>query len=111
MKLRKYSNFTLGIHTVISNFNVDEFEEIYEELMKLDFKIAVPGHGQLASKEQFSIENKYIKEILDLVKKHIDAGEDPSQIKREDFSKELQSFNSPLLERNIIFLTEFLKKT
>jgi len=84
---------------------------VNEELMKLDFKIAVPGHGQLASKEQFSIENKYIKEILDLVKKHIDAGEDPSQIKREDFSKELQSFNSPLLERNIIFLTEFLKKT
>ncbi|MFX0136350.1 MAG: radical SAM protein [Candidatus Hodarchaeota archaeon] len=35
-KLKKYSNFTLGIHTVISNFNVDEFEEIYEELMKLE---------------------------------------------------------------------------
>lgn len=84
---------------------------VNEELMKLDFKIAVPGHGQLASKELFSLENKYIKEILDLVKKCLDTGEDPSQIKREDFSKELQSFNSPLLERNIIFLTEFLKKT
>ena len=25
----KYKNFTLGVHTVISNFNVDEFENIY----------------------------------------------------------------------------------
>src|SRR5437764_4678727 len=25
----RYKNFTLGIHTVISNFNVDEFEHIY----------------------------------------------------------------------------------
>ncbi len=35
-KLRKYPNFTLGIHTVISNFNVDEFREIYRELVKLE---------------------------------------------------------------------------
>lgn len=26
----RYKNFTLGVHTVISNFNVDEFENIYE---------------------------------------------------------------------------------
>src|SRR6266516_4095463 len=25
----RYKNFTLGVHTVISNFNVDEFENIY----------------------------------------------------------------------------------
>jgi MoaA/NifB/PqqE/SkfB family radical SAM enzyme len=25
-----YKNFTLGVHTVVSNFNVDEFERIYE---------------------------------------------------------------------------------
>ena len=24
-----YKNFTLGVHTVISNFNIDEFETIY----------------------------------------------------------------------------------
>ncbi len=35
-KLRKYPNFTLGIHTVISNFNVEEFEGIYRELIKLE---------------------------------------------------------------------------
>jgi sulfatase maturation enzyme AslB (radical SAM superfamily) len=26
----RYKNFTLGVHTVISNFNVDEFENIYQ---------------------------------------------------------------------------------
>src|SRR5260370_17069417 len=25
----RYKNFTLGVHTVISNFNIDEFENIY----------------------------------------------------------------------------------
>ena len=34
-KLKKYPNFTLGIHTVISNFNVDRFPEIYRGLIKL----------------------------------------------------------------------------
>ena len=29
-------NFTLGIHTVISNFNVDKFPEIYKELIKME---------------------------------------------------------------------------
>ena len=34
-ELRRYDNFTLGIHTVISNFNVDEFEDIYNNLIQL----------------------------------------------------------------------------
>ena len=32
----KAKNFTLGIHTVISNFNVDRFKDIYNELIKLN---------------------------------------------------------------------------
>ncbi|HID38252.1 MAG TPA: radical SAM protein, partial [Calditrichaeota bacterium] len=35
-QLRKYSNFTLGIHTVISAFNVERFKEIYKELINLE---------------------------------------------------------------------------
>jgi len=34
-KLRHHDNFTLGIHTVISNFNVDKFPAIYNELIKM----------------------------------------------------------------------------
>ena len=34
--LREEPNFTLGIHTVISNFNVDRFQEIYRELIRLE---------------------------------------------------------------------------
>ena len=79
--------------------------------MSFDFKVTVPGHEKLASKEEFSLENRYIKEILELVKKRVEAGEDPTQIKREDFSKKLQSWKSPTLERNINFLAEFLKKS
>jgi cyclase len=81
-----------------------------EELMTLDFKVVVPGHGKLATKEEFLLENKYIREILELVKNRIDSGEDPTKIKREDFSKELQSFDSPILEWNLNFLSEFLKQ-
>lgn len=35
-KLRKYPNFTVGIHTVISNFNVDKFQDIYKGLILLE---------------------------------------------------------------------------
>ncbi|MFX1380505.1 MAG: MBL fold metallo-hydrolase [Promethearchaeota archaeon] len=84
---------------------------VNEEIMSFDFKVVVPGHGRLASKEQFSLENKYIKEILELVKNRIEAGEDPTQLKREDFSEELQSFDSPILEWNLNFLAELLKKS
>jgi len=35
-KLRKYPNFTLGIHTVISAFNVQRFKEIYKALINLE---------------------------------------------------------------------------
>ncbi|MFW9970865.1 MAG: MBL fold metallo-hydrolase [Candidatus Odinarchaeota archaeon] len=87
------------------------WQSVNEELMTFNFKVVVPGHGKLASKEEFSLENKYINEILDLVKSYIDAGKDPTKIKREEFSEELQSFNSPVIEWNINFLVEFLKKS
>jgi glyoxylase-like metal-dependent hydrolase (beta-lactamase superfamily II) len=90
--------------------NPEGWISVNEEIMKMDFKVVVPGHGELASKEQFSLENKYIKEILELVKKKIEAGEDPTQLKREDFSEELQSFDSPILEWNLNYLAELLKK-
>ncbi len=35
-QLRSYSNFTLGIHTVISAFNAERFKEIYKELINLE---------------------------------------------------------------------------
>lgn len=35
-KLKRYKNFTLGIHTVISNYNVDEFKDIYAGLIPLE---------------------------------------------------------------------------
>ncbi|MFX1298853.1 MAG: MBL fold metallo-hydrolase, partial [Promethearchaeota archaeon] len=84
---------------------------LIEELLALDFKVAVPGHGKLESKEEFSLESKYIKEIIELVKNKIVAGEDPTQIRREDFSKEFQSWKSSILEWNLNFLAELLKKS
>jgi len=35
-ELKSFPNFTLGIHTVISNFNVKEFQDIYKELIQLE---------------------------------------------------------------------------
>ncbi len=35
-ELKKYPNFTLGIHTVISVFNVKRFPDIYRELIQLN---------------------------------------------------------------------------
>ncbi|HQU72241.1 MAG TPA: radical SAM protein [Calditrichia bacterium] len=35
-ELKRYKNFTLGIHTVISNYNVDEFRDIYDGLIPLE---------------------------------------------------------------------------
>jgi len=84
---------------------------IDEEILKMDFKVVVPGHGKLASKEEFNLEKKYIEEIMELAKNRCNAGDDITQIKREDFSKELQSWNSPILEWNLNFLSEFFKKS
>ncbi|MFX0020694.1 MAG: MBL fold metallo-hydrolase [Candidatus Hermodarchaeota archaeon] len=84
---------------------------VNEELLARDFDIIVPGHGNLASKKEFTLQNMYIREMMDLVKKHIDAGKDPTHIKREEFSKELHSWNSITLGWNINFLAEFLKKS
>ncbi len=84
---------------------------VNDELMTGDYELIVPGHGNLASKNEFSLQNMYIREMMNLVKKHIDAGEDPTQIKREDFSKELQSWNRITFGWNINFLSDFLKKT
>jgi len=91
--------------------NPEGWITVNNELMAIDFKVCVPGHGQLSSKEEFMLENKYIKELIELVKIKIEAEEDPTQIKRIDFSKELQSWKSPALEMNINFLAEYLKKT
>jgi glyoxylase-like metal-dependent hydrolase (beta-lactamase superfamily II) len=90
--------------------NPEGWMSVNDEIMTFDFKVVVPGHGELASKEEFSLENKYIKEILDLVRKYVDAGKDITQIKREEFSEELQSFDSPILEWNLNYLAELLKK-
>jgi glyoxylase-like metal-dependent hydrolase (beta-lactamase superfamily II) len=84
---------------------------VNEEIMTRDFNIIVPGHGRLASKKEFNLQNMYIREMMDLVKKHIDAGEDPTHIKREEFSKELHSWNNITFGWNINFLAEFLKKS
>jgi glyoxylase-like metal-dependent hydrolase (beta-lactamase superfamily II) len=90
--------------------NPEGWISVNEEIMTMDFKVCVPGHGQLASKEDFSLENKYIKELVNLVKDKIEKGEDPTQIKKDDFSKEIQLWKSPVLEWNINFLVDFLKK-
>ncbi|MFW9999608.1 MAG: MBL fold metallo-hydrolase [Candidatus Hodarchaeota archaeon] len=83
---------------------------VNNELMTHDFEVVVPGHGDLSSKEEFALENKYITEIIELAKKKIAAGEDLTQIKREDFSEEFRTWKSPVLEMNLNFLAEFLKK-
>lgn len=95
----------------IGSGNPEGWLSVNEELISRDFDIIVPGHGNLASKKEFSLQNIYIKEMMDLVKKHLDAGEDPTQIKREDFSKELHSWNSITFGWNINFLAEFLKNS
>lgn len=73
----------------------------------MNFTTVVPGHGTLASKKQFSLEKKYIREIIQLVKNQLKTGE---PIKREDFSSDLKKWTSPVLQGNIDFLVNFLKK-
>lgn len=89
--------------------NPEGWVPVIEEILKMDFTIVVPGHGQLASKDEFILEKKYIQEIVELTRNLLKSGDDPSNIKREDFSAELQAWESPVLEWNINFLKEFLK--
>lgn len=84
---------------------------VNDELMTLDLRVTVLGHGNLATKKEFSLQNKYIREIINLVKTHIKSGGDPNQIKRNDFSKELRSWKSITFGWNINFLTELLTKS
>ncbi|MFX0059371.1 MAG: MBL fold metallo-hydrolase [Candidatus Heimdallarchaeota archaeon] len=86
--------------------NPNGWISVIDEIIKMDFKVVVPGHGEIASKEEFYLEKKYINEIIELVKKHIISGD---KIKREDFSSEFQTWTSLILEWNIEFLTKYLK--
>ncbi len=80
---------------------------VIDKLLAMNFATVVPGHGNLASKKEFSLEKKYIREIIQLAKNHLKTG-DP--IKREDFSSDLKKWASPVLQWNIDFLVNFLKK-
>ncbi len=65
-ELRSYPNFTVGIHTVISNFNVNEFTGIYDELIQLEpdsyiteiaeerVELGTIGEGITPSKENYA---------------------------------------------------------
>jgi len=85
----------------------DGWISVIDKLLDMNFTTVVPGHGTLASKKEFSLEKKYIREIIQLAKNHLKTG-DP--IKREDFSSDLKKWTSPVLQWNIDFLENFLKK-
>jgi cyclase len=89
----------------------DGWKSVIDKILELDFKIVVPGHGDLASKEEFSLQKKYITEIVDLVKKQIKSEKDPIILKRDDFSPEFQKWKGSILEWNVNFLVDFLKKS
>ena len=80
---------------------------VIDKILAMNFTTVVPGHGTLASKKEFSLEKKYIREIIQLAKNHLKTG-DP--IKRVDFSSDLKKWTSPVLQWNIDFLVNFLKK-
>ena len=75
-ELRKYPNFTVGIHTVISNFNVDDFKNIYDELILLKpdsyiteiaeerVELGTIGEGITPSHEKYSKAIDYLREQM-----------------------------------------------
>lgn len=93
--------------TIHMDSNPDGWISVIDKILTMNFTIAIPGHGTLASKNEFLLEKKYISEILQLAKNHLKTG-DP--IKREDFSSDLKKWTSPVLQWNIDFLVNFLKK-
>ena len=80
---------------------------VIDEISAMNITTVIPGHGTLASKSEFSLERKYIIEIIQLAKNHLKTGE---PIKREAFSPDLKKWTSPVLQWNIDFLVTFLKK-
>ncbi|MFX1410807.1 MAG: MBL fold metallo-hydrolase [Promethearchaeota archaeon] len=86
------------------------WKSVIDDILELDFKIVIPGHGELASKKEFSLQKDYITEIVDLVKKQVKSGKDSIMLKRADLSPEFQEWKSPILEWNVNFLVEFLRK-
>lgn len=100
-KLRKIkaNNFTLGIHTVISNFNVDRFKEIYNEFNKLSpdsyiteiaeerVELNTVGTGITPSLEKYSTAIDFL--IGKIRKKNVDC---PSMGTVSIFSKIQNSF-------------------
>ncbi|MHA1350128.1 MAG: MBL fold metallo-hydrolase [Promethearchaeota archaeon] len=50
----------------------DGWISVIDKLLDMNFTTVVPGHGTLASKKEFSLEKKYIREIIQLAKKEMD---------------------------------------
>jgi len=71
----------------------DGWISVIDKLLDMNFTTVVPGHGTLASKKEFSLEKKYIREIIQLAK-----------------TSDLKKWTSPVLQWNIDFLENFLKK-
>jgi len=46
----------------------DGWISVIDKLLDMNFTTVVPGHGTLASKKEFSLEKKYIREIIQLAK-------------------------------------------
>ncbi|MFX1316934.1 MAG: MBL fold metallo-hydrolase, partial [Promethearchaeota archaeon] len=40
------------------------WKSVIDDILELDFKIVIPGHGELASKKEFSLQKDYITEIV-----------------------------------------------
>ncbi|MHB1394525.1 MAG: hypothetical protein ACYCYE_15925, partial [Clostridia bacterium] len=80
-------------HPWLGTGDPDNFISVLEKLLKMDAKIFIPGHGELAAKNDIELEIKYIKELLALVDAKKAKGEAADTVTLSDISPEFRDWD------------------
>ncbi|HOO34121.1 MAG TPA: MBL fold metallo-hydrolase [Thermotogota bacterium] len=91
-------------HPWIGSGNPEGLIEALEALSSLDIEHFVPGHGRLATKEDITLQIKYVKEMIQLVEDNqtLDVGE----FTLDMLSPEFQNLESLCFSWNLQFLLD-----
>jgi cyclase len=82
----------------------ENFISVLEKLLNMDVKIFIPGHGELAVKNDIELEIKYIKELLSLVDAKKAKGETSDTVSLNDISPEFLDWDDLCFMWNVDFL-------
>jgi glyoxylase-like metal-dependent hydrolase (beta-lactamase superfamily II) len=86
--------------------NPDLWIDAFEKILTLDFEYLIPGHGELAGREEVEIQLKFFKKLRELIKATVKEGKKVKDIAIPEFYKPM---NESMFERSLEHWFQFYK--